>query len=221
MLTVTSDIDKALGFTARLHDQFPFAVAKGLTDTMVDVRKAMPARLEAELDEPTPYTKQGLYVTPARKDRLQAAVGFKDRQAEYLHYQVEGGTRPPKRRALRLPGEIELDRYGNMPAGLVRQLIARAKAGKRATGAQAKRFGVSKALDLFYGEPGDGRPAGLYKRVAIGTQRHQLVPLVVFPKRSARYRRRFDFYGDTQRIVDARLDANLTRAWQLALATAR
>jgi len=117
---------------------------------------------------------------------------------------------------------VQLNQYGNIPAGLIRQLVARAKAGKRATKTQARRFGVSQQLDLFYGEPGDGRPAGIYKRIVISSTRHQLVPIVVFPKQSARYTTKpFDFYAFSQRITLREFGPALDRAWRLALATAK
>ena len=220
-LKVRSNIDQVLGFTSRLHPQFRFAAAKALTDTVKGISAATPGELTRALDRPSQFTRSGLFVKPARKDALQAAVGFKPKQAAYLGWQVDGGTRQPTRSALRLPGDVTLNEYGNLPAGLIRQLIARAKAGRRATKRQAARFGVSQEVDLFYGEPGDGRPAGIYKRVAISSTRHQLVPLVLFPKRGARYEQRLDFYGFAGRLASASLDNNLRRAWRQAISTAR
>jgi hypothetical protein len=220
-VNLTSNVDAVLAESRRLHPQFQFACAKGLTDTVRMVQAAMPAHLESTLDRPTQFTKAGFYIQPARKDHLSATVGVKDRQAQYLAYQVEGGTRAPARQALRLPSVVDLNESGNLPAGLIRQLVARAKAGRRATGRQSKRFGISNALDLFYGEPGDGRPAGLYKRVPLGPGREQLVPIVVMPKQPAQYEPRFDFYAEAQRIIEREFEGALARAWAQALATAR
>lgn len=221
MLSVKSNIEQVLSFTERLHRQFPFAVAAALTDSVKAAQGAMPAELEQDLDEPTPFTKGGFYVTPARKDNLVAEVGAKRVQAEYLRYQAEGGVRQPKRKALRLPTAVELNAYGNLPAGTIKQLIARAKAGKRATKGQARRFGVSQKVDLFYGDPQDSRPAGIYKRVPIGDGQTRLVPLVVFPQQGARYRPRFDFDGAARREVLRTFGPALQRRWQQALASAR
>jgi len=220
-LDLSSNIAEVLGFTDRLNRQYPFAVAKALTDTARAVHRLMPAEAERDLDNPTPYTKAGFFFTPARKDTLEAVVGVKDRQAEYLFYQVEGGSRAPKKKALRLPSVVQLNPYGNVPAGLIRQLVARAQAGKRSTRTQARRFGVSQSLDLFYGEPGDGRPAGIYKRVALSATRHQLVPVIVFPKQSAKYEKRFDFHDVARRTALREFGPALERSWKQALATAR
>lgn len=220
-ISVSSNIADVLGFTAKLHPQFRFACAKSMTDVVKLVQREMPGEMERVLDRPTAFTKGGTYIVPARKDRLQAEVGIKDQQAQYLAYQVDGGTRSPRNRALRLPSVVQLNQFGNVPAGLIRQLVTRARQGKRATKVQARRFGVSQELDLFYGEPGDGRPAGIYKRVVLSATKHQLVPIIVFPKQPARYERTFDFYGLAQRKVIAEFDAALERNWRDALASAR
>lgn len=215
------NLDEVMRDSAKLHPQFRFAAAKALTDTVRIARDAMPAEIDSALDRPTQFTKGGFYLQAARKDNLEASVGVKDRQAVYLGYQVEGGDRAPNKTALRLPAVVELDGAGNLPAGTIKRLIARAQAGKRATKAQGKRFGVSTQVDLFYGEPGDGRPAGIYKRVPIGDGQTRLVPIVVFPKQSAHYERRFDFHGIAGRIVTRTFSAALDQAWAQALATAR
>ena len=220
-ISARSNIDDVLGFTSRLHPQYRFAVAKALTDTVKAVQAVLPGEMTRVLDRPSAFTRNGVFVKPARKDVLRATVGFKPKQAAYLSWQVEGGMREPDRVALRLPSVVALNESGNIPSGLIRQLIARAKAGRRATKRQAGRFGVSQDLDLFYGEPGDGRPAGIYKRVVISATRHQLVPIVVFPKREARYRVRLDFYGYASLIVERSIATRLAGAWAFAKISAR
>jgi hypothetical protein len=221
VINVKSNIREVLSFTERFSRQYEFAVAVALTETVKAVQAAMPAELEKALDNPTRFTKSGFFVVPASKDRLTATVGAKDKQAQYLRWQVEGGTRSPTRKALRLPSNVKLDQYGNVPAGLIRQLVVRAQASKRATKTQSRRFGVSQELDLFYGEPGDGRPAGIYKRVVVSAMRHQLVPIIVFPQQPARYDARFDFRGKAAAITRKTFEPTLRRAWARAKATAR
>jgi hypothetical protein len=222
MISVKDNIREVMSFTERLGSQYRFAVAKALTDTAREVaREDLPQQAEKDLDNPTPFTKSGFFFTPARKDSLTAVVGAKDRQSSYLHYQVRGGTRRPKRKALRLPSEVELNQFGNMPRGLVAQLIRRAREGKRATKSQSAKFGVSQKVDLFYGDPGDDRPPGIYKRVPLPGDRNRLVPIVVFPSQPAQYKPRLDFAGAVQRAVRSRFVPNLRRATALARATAR
>ena len=220
-MTWSSNLGAVISDAQRLHPQFRFAAAVALTRAVRNARESMPAEVGRVFDRPSMFTSSGFFMTPARKDALQATVGVKDRQAQYLHWQVEGGARAPARQALRLPAVVQLDAHGNLPVGLIRSLVQRARAGKRATRTQARKFGLSQQLDLFYGEPGDGRPAGIYKRVALSATRQQLVPVVVFPKRAARYERRFDFHAAAEREVVRTFPAELDRAWREAVASAR
>lgn len=219
--SITSNINEVLGFTARIHPQYRFGVALTLTWLAKQARSDVGPVLNSSIDRPTPFTRNGFFILPASKSNLQAVIGVKDKQAESLRYQIRGGTRSPKKVALRLPAVAQLNEYGNLPAGLIRQLIARAKAGKRVTKRQGQRFGVSQELDLFYGDPKDGRPAGIYKRVVVSPTVHKLVPVVVFPKRAARYKARFDFFGTVDRSVRANAKPQLRAAWARAIATSR
>ncbi len=200
--------------------QADFAFASALTAQVKAIAEGLPGLMSSQLDRPTQFTQRGVFVTPARKGNLRAVVGIKDAQAEYLHWQVEGGVRAPHKVALKLPADVQLDAHGNIPRVLVKQLIARADAGRRATKRQRERFGVSRAVDLFYGEPGDGRPAGIYKRIGSGDG-GRLVPMVVFPRRSATYRARFDFWGYCSGRAEAELGDRMLAGFDAAMATAR
>lgn len=220
MITVTSNIREVLSWSDRLSAQYRFAVASALTETARKVAQQLPQRAQQDLDKPTPFTLKGFFSQGATKADLTATVGVKDQQARYLKWQVEGGVRQPARKALKLPGDVALDVYGNIPRRTIGQLIARAQAGKRATAKQGKRIGVSSKVDLMYGDPADGRPAGIYKRVQAGG-RERLVPVILFPRRAARYEKRFDFHGEARRIVGREFEGALRRAWARAQATAR
>jgi hypothetical protein len=222
VISVKDNVNEVLRWTDRISRQYEFAVASALTSTVRAVAGVMPAAVDAAFQGgAVPFTRQGFYTVRAEKTKLTAYIGIKRLQAEYLAYQVEGGVRKPKRKALRLPGAVQLTAQGNLPSGAITKLVQRARAGKRATKALAKRVGVSSELDLFYGEPGDGRPAGIYKRVVVGPDKHQLVPVVTFPKRPAHYKPRLDFYGIAEREVRRTFKATLVQSWARAKATAR
>jgi len=220
MLKLDTNIKQVQQELAKTAKQLKFATAVALTATAGKVKDAMPRALESVLERPTEFTKRGWFVTRATPQTMEAVVGAKDKTASYLIHQVEGGTFAPKRKALRLPTAIKLNEFGNLPAGTIKQLIERAKAGKRATKGQGRRFGVSSKLELFYGDPKDKRPAGIYKRVRQGG-REQLIPLIVFPRQSARYRKEFDFYGIARRIASAEFEREFEKALARALATAK
>ena len=226
-ISVKHDLDKLIAQVGRIgREQIPFATALALTKTAQEVQKALPAALERELDRPTEFTKRGTFMVPARKNTLTAVVGFKDRQAEYMRYQIEGGARAPKKKALRLPGEVVLNEYGNLPKGTIDRLIAAAKAGKYGAVVR-KRLGVGdrrkKAGDLalFYGQPNGhpGLPVGIWRRMPgnPGT----LVPVIVFPKAVAHYRPRFKFREAVERVVRAEFPQQFAAAFDQAMRTAR
>lgn len=224
-LDVSVDIRGAIARLDSLQrDQIPFATARALTDVADKIRAATPAILERDLDRPTRFTTdpRGMFVERAQKQRLQAVVGFRPLQSAYLKYQVEGGLRAPKRRALRLPTAQPLDAFGNLPARTIRTLIARAQQDKRLTRKQAARLRLSAKVSIFYGDPGDGRPPGLYQRVPLpGSGDNRLIPLIVFPEQSARYEKRVRWYEDAERIAKREIGPAFERRWREAMATRR
>lgn len=165
--------------------QAQFAAVVALTRAAQDVREQTPGYLERVLDRPTPFTKRGVYTRRATLSNPVAEVGVMDKQAAYLAYQEQGGRRPPARRVIVLPSDIKRDQYGSIPRLQLRRLYDAARANKRATAAIKRRLGVSRKVDLFIGEPGNGFPPGIYKRVPGG-----LVPLVVFRSAPVEYRPR-------------------------------
>lgn len=221
MFSAKSSFETMLKQVQQVPKQAAFAFASALTEQARAIANELPGQMSSALDRPTAFTLRGVFFTRAQKDNLQAVVGIKDAQAEYLQWQVDGGVRAPTRQALKLPGDVQLDGYGNIPRSLIKQLVARAQAGRRATKSQQRRFGVSREVDLFYGEPGDGRPAGIYKRVRVNGDRGHLVPVVVFPKTSATYRQRFDFWGVCNQQALAELPGRLDDGLDRAMASAR
>lgn len=197
--------------------QTQFVVAKTLTQLAQAAAKELPQQAERDLDRPTAFTKGAFYAIPARKGaNPQAVVAVRSVAEKYLAKQVFGGVvRGERNDRLKLPSEYRTDPFGNIPRGEVKRLVSRAMAGKRVTKMQAKRTGISRNVDLFYGEP-KGWPLGLYKRTPNG-----LIPIIVFPKQEARYKPRFKFFETVQRTVRESAEAEFEAAWEFALRTAR
>lgn len=192
--------------------QAKFAAVVALTRTAGDVRDKTPGYLEQTLDRPTPFTRRGAFVRRATLADPTAIVGIKDRQAAYLRYQEEGGSRRPARRVIVLPSDIRRDQYGSIPRLQLRRLYEAAKANKRATAAIRRRLGVSRKVDLFVGEPGNGFPPGIYKRVTGG-----LVPIVVFRDEPVRYRPRMQWKRWASGVATAAIGGHFERAMADAL----
>lgn len=224
-LDVSVDIRGVLGRLDGLQrNQIPFATARALTDVAEKIREATPPILERDLDRPTRFTTdpRGMFVERAQKSKLQATVGFRPLQSAYLKYQIEGGVRAPKRRALRLPTAQPLDQFGNLPARTIATLVQRAQQGRRLTKRQAGRLRVSQKVTIFYGDPGDGRPPGLYQRVPVpGPGDNRLIPLIVFPEQSARYQKRLRWFEEADRIAKREIGPAFARRMREAMATAR
>lgn len=221
-------LDAVQAMLAGKAKQVRYAAAVALTRTANAVKAAMPAVLEQQLDRPTPFTKRGLFVRPARKDDLAAVVGFHDIQARYLRRQIEGGTRQAGPRGIKLPGNIELNTFGNIPKGAIDKLKAAAQSGQ-ISGALRRRLGVGgrrkgqATLQLFFGKP-QGRgwekaPVGIYRRVPGNPGK--LIPVVVFEDTPARYKPRLKFREAAEAIVRREWDQQFAKALADAMRTAR
>lgn len=218
---------------ASMAKQVDFAAAVALTRTAKDLQAATPAQLERDLDKPTDFTKRGLYVVAARRDRLEATVAFKDRQAKYMGLQIGGGVYRPKDTGIRLPGNIQLNAFGNIPRGTIARLKAAAKDGKlgavvtRRLGVERDRRKGAAAIQLFVGKP-TGRgwekaPMGIWRRIPPATPGApgKLVPVIVFEDTPAVYRPRFDFAALARKTANERFGKHFDTEFTKALATAR
>lgn len=210
--------------------QVNYAASRAINATARKVADAMPAEIERGIDRPTPFTKRGVRVLRfANKTDLQATVGFMDAQAKYMRYQVEGGQRQPGPRGIKLPGNVTLNAFGNIPKGLIDKLKTAAKSGTLSTTiarrlqADGNRRKGAAPVQLFLGKPrGKGwekAPMGIWRRVEGAPGK--LIPVIVFEDTPAKYQPRFDFRRKAQGVVarewQRAFDAELSKA----LATAR
>ncbi len=215
-------IDSVKAHLAGLGGQVAYAASRALNATATKVVEVMPAEIERAIDRPVPFTKRGVAIlgAGARKDRLAVTVGFRRAQAKYMAYQIEGGTRNPGLAGLKLPATINLNEFGNIPKGIIGKMVAVARKERKLTKVQSRRVKVSRNVELFYGDPTDqgGRklPRGIYKAVP-----GRLIPLVVFPVQTARYRPIFDFPAKAAAIVARVWDKEFSAALADALRTAR
>ena len=221
-------LDLTMAHIAGLGKQVRYSASVALNKTAQDIREAMPAVMERELDRPTSFTKRGMFVQPARRDNLTAVVGFMDRQAKYLALQITGGTRTPGPMGIKLPGNIQLNSFGNIPRGIIDKLKAMAQDGTLAKGL-ARRLGVSNRrkgaapIQLFLGKP-TGRgwekaPMGIWRRVPGSPGK--LIPVVMFEDTPAKYRPRFRFHQAAEAVVRRTWAVNFDRAFAEAMRTAR
>jgi hypothetical protein len=198
------DIDKV---TRQLRgiarDQIPFATSLALNQVAKDGQRRAQRQMRLDLDRPTPFTVRGVRHLRSNKRNLYAEVYIQPDQAEYLKYQIRGGRRTPRNKAIKVPVQIKLNKYGNIPRTKINTLL---KSGK-----------------VFIASKYDNNPRtkhlqpGIYRRVAKGEQ----VQLLVAFENEAQYTKRYDFELTVIREVKARITPAMRQAINRALATAK
>jgi len=195
-ISVKSDVDKALKSMRGLQrKQMPFAAALGLSMTAKKVAKVEQRMMVRELDRPTPFTIKGVRWQGANKadfktGRLHSRVYLMPTQAEYLRYQIEGGTRTPKGTAIAVPtSNVKLNRYGNLAGGKGRT--------KRLLAKKNTFQGTIGGVAGVWQRPRRGKRS----RGGSGTIGQSGLKLLVAYESSTQYQPRFDFYGIAQRSV--------------------
>jgi hypothetical protein len=151
-LDVRTDLRSAERYLVGLRkDQIPFATAYALTQTAKQAQENIRQEMRRVFDRPKPYTLNGTFIIPARKDQLFAVVKLKDGYAglnnqegargtpdQYLRAQVKGGERKPKafeklliNRGLMPPGMYAIptnaaprDPFGNVSAGYFNRIMS-------------------------------------------------------------------------------------------------
>ena len=102
------------------RDQIPYAVSVAINDLGDKAAQSIGQTASVYLDRPTPFTRLA-YVYPSGRFRgkrstkrnLVATLTPADRQAQYLYYQIKGGT---DTRNKAIPAaSYPLDQYGNLP----------------------------------------------------------------------------------------------------------
>ena len=203
MNTLQSDMRKLQqSLTEFQKKQLPFATSVALNQVASLGQKAALRSMSRNLDKPTPFTKRGLRITRSTKTRLMSEVYIQEIQAAYLQYQVEGGTRRPKSRALIVPVQQRVNQYGNLPRNKVKQLLAR------------------NDVFVVHSRNRDGRSrelsSGIYQRMKTG----RLKMLVAFETK-AKYSKRYPFEASVVDEVNRYLVPVFRQSFARALATAR
>lgn len=227
---ITANLDQLLrGLDAFAQRQLPFAAANALNDLAGEVQGAEEAALRADLDRPTGFTQRAIYRRAARKTQLEAEIGIRPIQAGYLVWQIEGGRRRPKRRAIPVPVGVVRNAHGNMPKRALARMLARpdvfiASAGSAKTGhlppgiyqrgGRGRRKGASVFADGGYGTKGNTWQGK-------GKKRSTLQLLVAFETSATYDVKPLDFFGLADRTVRARFRAHLERRLAEAIRTAR
>jgi len=179
-------VDVVRTMLAAAPKQASRAAEIALDFTAKAIRDDLKKEMRTVFDRPTPFTLNSLQVTPTRGHNMQASVWFKEPARMGQHYlvpQVEGGARKLKgfERGVDL-GELiptrigaKLDRYGNISAGQIKQIMsvlgkAETSAGYMAniTARSRKRNTKERDYVVIDGQQRGRLPLGVYQRVQSG-----------------------------------------------------
>jgi hypothetical protein len=167
----------------------PTAVA--MTRVSRRVEQEVKEQAPRHINRPTPWTMRSTFVRPAKPNRLEAEVGFKDYAvkgtpaARYLQPIAAGGRREPKpfEQRLRDAGVLAPNRYaipsgihprpnqyGNMPAAEVVRVLSRLKAlrsiGSTQNASDSRRSKRKRAaIPYFVLNDARGMDDGIYTRL--------------------------------------------------------
>ena len=186
-------------------EQIPFAVSIAINNVTSDVANALTVQMSRYLDNPTPFTLktyQSRFGTfkgiKATKRKLYADMVPGKVQAEYLKWQIEGGVRKPKQKAIIVPTKLApLNKYGNISPGNRKKIIA----GKG---------------QFFSAGQKEGKTPGIYKRIGDG----RIQPMALYVER-AEYKAIFPVDKIVGGVVKNRFGLRFEQALKRALATAR
>jgi hypothetical protein len=243
-LEVKSDLPALISKIRNLReDQLPFAIASAVTKTAYAAKRALEVAMPFTFDRPTPYTLGSLFLSPATKGLPIAKIWIKDDAgkgtpaAKYLLPEIAGGARNMKRFERRLqlmgllpqgmfavPGDAApLDRFGNIAASKIEEILSALGAAEIYSGYKANRTNASRArrrgrAEYFVGSPGGG-PLGVYQRFAFA-HGSAVKPILIFV-RAPVYRPRFDFQEIAAKVVRDQFPRQFSEAYQRAVATAR
>lgn len=134
------------------RELLPLAAARFLNNIAIDARDRMKKGLNEDFDRPNNFTKNAFGITWAMAkdgDRMAAQVFIKDKQAEYLAYQVFGGVRgagdPGSGKWDVFAHAAKLTRYGGVDKGYLKKTAQRNKDEKKQRAALRARRVAARA----------------------------------------------------------------------------
>lgn len=258
LIRIEVDADNLLNrqFTAMEREQLPFAAMQAANATAFEIRNVWARTAPRVFDRPTPLTVKAAQYEKATKAKPYAVVKLRDEAskgtppAKYLLAEVQGGSRRKKGMELLLqakgvmpagmfavPGKgADLDAFGNVRGGQVRQILAQLQAGgeqgyaSNESETSRKRRKRRGGHDFFALKMQRGNlPAGIYRRRemaagdaarrAIGA-RSRIDSIFIFV-RSVTYRVRYDIFGLAQRQWNKLMPFYFTRELAKALESSK
>ncbi len=193
-------------------------------NTSQDARKDLVEEIKVIFDRPTPFIVRGVRVLYNRND-ISSDIGFENfpigkSPADIIRPHVEGGIRPMKRsekylRSYWVPGGgARLDKYGNISAGQVTQVLSSLgrlpEVGYTAniTGRSRKRN--TKPRNYFVVGPGNkGLHPGVWERLS----NQRVRPILIFVG-APQYYKRLKFHDIVKRSIQKNVHGRFDDAFK-------
>lgn len=251
-INITTDTSQVRAALQKAAGQVPFALSVAINKSAELAQGAVRKNMQQVFDRPTPWVLNSLRVVRSSKTNLSARLGYKDKNSvESARSMVEPhvlmGKRHYKAMEARLlsmqlipagwnavPGAAaKLDKYGNMSAGQISQLLnvlgTYTESGyNKANAATVKRLAKGSVKKNTYGfvywvnKVGSLKARhlqpGVYQRVKTGFG-SSLKPVLIFVKQ-VKYKRRLDFFGIAQKAFDKEFPAQFDSAFDASVRTA-
>lgn len=205
MINLQTNVDDVISSLKNMkREQIPYAISLAINQTAQDVADEITKEMPKHLDRPTPFTLKA-YVTAsgkwkgkrANKRDLMAIIQAGEVQAEYLAFQVYGGTRKPKKQAILVPTlKAPRNQYGNL---------------SRAT---QKKY-AQPSGKLFHAGQREQKEPGVYRN------NRKTIEMLAAYELETQYEPRFPIYKIAQDKAKQVIERNVLNGIQKALATAR
>jgi hypothetical protein len=203
--SVQNDLDRlSRRLTNIQREQVPFATSMALNNVAADVANAVTKQMDRYLDNPTPFTQKAYQSrlgtfkgNRATKRKLYADIIPGQIQAEYLKFQINGGTRTPFQKTIFVPTRVApKNKHGNIARGLRKKMILGEK-------------------NFFSAGDREGKTPGIYYK-----QGERIIPMAFYVD-SADYKPIFPVNKIVEGVVKNRFKVRFDQAIRRALATAR
>jgi len=145
MIKASSDLTKLQRKLPEIRKKLMYAESEALNQTANIAAKAQRAQADKIFDRPTPFLLNGIFNPKGRLGFVGIFSRFNTLRAELipgaprgqfraggerinktLHFQIRGGTRTPKKRALPIPTErARRNKYGNLSRTYIKTLLAK------------------------------------------------------------------------------------------------
>ena len=207
-LNVSANIKEVTRQLSRTQKrQIPFATSRALNDTAFNIaRKDLPKFADRIFTGgAVPFTKRGFKFIKSNKKTLTAFVFIDKLQGAYMKFQVDGGVRLPKRKAIMIPtNKLRVNKYGNITRGTRTNII-------------------NNKSKYFKGVP-KGRFGEVYEGIWERSGDNKQIRMVAKYKENARYNKKFPFPTIVEKLVNNRtkgFKARFEQRLKEALASAR